>query len=432
MGQTNLLSFLKSTNNEIGRGVFGVVRSIIGKKEKLVFKEIKFTNTNQQVEEQNKENLKREIRMLKKTCEENPESVLTSFIACEGEEIAPFKGCVEDDENVYIFQRMAHSSLDKKEAFDKYRDLKPIQRVVVMLKILDLVARLHKKGIIHSDIKPANIVTRDASLQEFELIDLGLAGLKGKDFIKGTNTYLPPDVYFPRTLVPELDIYALAMTFLNLEADFEKYYKRLSPGCSALPLSEHCHSELLMKLPLVLGSKQKLSDLMPVFTKALEANRDNRYDSIEKFSKAIFDNFVKFEKHHCYIHSVIKKEEERRAKLQTPNSQRQQPATPPFSWIDIAKRSGFGVEPPGFIDKLLQPFICGSKKKTQKNRTGQQEETIESETGEICLPCLSDDELEVEQEPETQKLDRKIEAAQHQKSIQNTPQGLANMHHIVV
>ncbi len=94
----------------------------------------------------------------------------------------------------------------------------------IFRQVLDALRYAHLRGIVHRDVKPANIfITRDAfdpDLRIIKLIDFGVARDLGDEtpedprLILGDPRYLPPEQSRPRGAVdPRSDLYALGMTF---------------------------------------------------------------------------------------------------------------------------------------------------------------------------------------------------------------------------
>ena len=94
----------------------------------------------------------------------------------------------------------------------------------VFRQVLDALRYIHLRGIVHRDVKPANVfVTRDShdpSLRIVKLLDFGVAfdsndsSPEDPKLILGDPRYLPPEQSRPKGVVdPRSDIYALGMSF---------------------------------------------------------------------------------------------------------------------------------------------------------------------------------------------------------------------------
>ena len=103
----------------------------------------------------------------------------------------------------------------------------------IVLRTAMALDACHKYGIIHKDIKPANILVKDTSLWDCVLCDFGIADLinsDGKVITRQSRTpiYAAPEIYDPSyakakidgndlfEITPAADFYSLGMTALCL------------------------------------------------------------------------------------------------------------------------------------------------------------------------------------------------------------------------
>ncbi|KAK9960440.1 hypothetical protein ABG768_008295 [Culter alburnus] len=99
--------------------------------------------------------------------------------------------------NNYIYMLMECGHLDLNTWLRNRKSVNPLDRKCYWRNMLEAVHTIHKHGIIHSDLKPANFVIVDASLK---LIDFGIANRIQpdvtsimKDSQVGTLNYMPPE-----------------------------------------------------------------------------------------------------------------------------------------------------------------------------------------------------------------------------------------------
>ncbi|XP_057690460.1 dual specificity protein kinase Ttk [Corythoichthys intestinalis] len=99
--------------------------------------------------------------------------------------------------NSYIYMLMECGNLDLNTWLRKRTTVNPLERKFYWKNMLEAVQTIHKHGIVHSDLKPANFVIVNASLK---LIDFGIANRIQpdvtsimKDSQVGTLNYMPPE-----------------------------------------------------------------------------------------------------------------------------------------------------------------------------------------------------------------------------------------------
>ncbi len=120
----------------------------------------------------------------------------------------------------------------------------------IALQMANALRYIHRRGIIHGDIKSDNILllrTRDRHKRSIKLLDFGLArAAKGEksEHVEGTPEYLAPERIEGATATQRSDIYALGMLFYELlvgslpfkgtmEQLFEAHLKKEMPRPSA-------------------------------------------------------------------------------------------------------------------------------------------------------------------------------------------------------
>jgi serine/threonine protein kinase len=97
----------------------------------------------------------------------------------------------------YLVMEYAEGALTL-EHFVGSRKLSAPARLALFLQVAEAVAALHKDGVVHQDLKPANILVMPAG--DIRLIDFGLAQDFGlghaleQTFVGGTRAYMAPEV----------------------------------------------------------------------------------------------------------------------------------------------------------------------------------------------------------------------------------------------
>ena len=91
-----------------------------------------------------------------------------------------------------------------------FRDWDSTKRIKVVRDVLDIVGALHRIGVVHGDLKPANILITSAG--EPQIIDFGLARLMAEERPNtgsGTPAFMAPEVLHGGGPTSRSDVYAL-------------------------------------------------------------------------------------------------------------------------------------------------------------------------------------------------------------------------------
>ena len=102
----------------------------------------------------------------------------------------------------------------------KTMDTLPLQRMAKLLRVFERIAdaltHMHKKGVIHADLKPNNLILGRGT--QVKVIDYGLAWIKGepKDRIQGTPEYIAPETVEHKLINERTDIYNFGATMYRL------------------------------------------------------------------------------------------------------------------------------------------------------------------------------------------------------------------------
>ncbi len=157
----------------------------------------------------------------------------------------------------------------------------PMERVVMVLEqITSALRSLHHAGIIHRDVKPANILL-DPFRDRAVLVDVGIASRQGeRASLAGTPGYMAPEAATPIELDPSADVYGLAVTLyelITLELPWvveDDPWKTLQNQRSSDPKPPSSY----------------VSELAPLdapLLKAMDRNRAARWPNVDAFAQAM-------------------------------------------------------------------------------------------------------------------------------------------------
>ncbi len=143
------------------------------------------------------------------------------------------------------------------------------------IKVLKALAYAHKKGIIHRDIKPQNIMLNRR--KEVRVLDFGIAYARGEfqkgavEFLAGTPNYMSPEQIQGKTVDLRTDIYSTGATLFHLVTGrlpftgdnifYQHLYEPIPPVTSFRP-----------ETPNTLGS---------IIEKAMDKDREKRYQTAD-------------------------------------------------------------------------------------------------------------------------------------------------------
>jgi serine/threonine protein kinase len=167
------------------------------------------------------------------------------------------------------------------ERFTLEKPLTLEQFLLIAIQLADTLQQLHQYGVIHKDIKPANILIQAETL-EVKLIDFSISSLLPKEtpeienpnVLEGTLAYLSPEQTgrMNRGIDYRSDFYSLGVTFYELLI-------RELPFQSSDPM-ELVHYHIAKASPLVHEINSKIpSVLSEIIEKLMAKNAEDRYQS---------------------------------------------------------------------------------------------------------------------------------------------------------
>jgi transcriptional regulator with GAF, ATPase, and Fis domain/tetratricopeptide (TPR) repeat protein/predicted Ser/Thr protein kinase len=103
-----------------------------------------------------------------------------------------------------------------------WRSRSPDLVVQVVAQLLGILDFLHRRGLVHRDVKPQNVLVDEA--RRVHLVDFGLAVQSGTRAPAGTAGYIAPEVLAGEPATPQSDLYSVGVLL------FEGIWRRLPFG----------------------------------------------------------------------------------------------------------------------------------------------------------------------------------------------------------
>lgn len=102
--------------------------------------------------------------------------------------------------------------------------------VEIAAQVLDALAHAHRTGIVHRDVKPANVLVEDRDEITVRLLDFGLAQFDGADTltavgdVPGTLAYISPERLAGEEASPASDVWSVGVLLWEMFADRHPFW----------------------------------------------------------------------------------------------------------------------------------------------------------------------------------------------------------------
>ena len=159
--------------------------------------------------------------------------------------------------------------------------------VEIITAIADALDYAHSRGLLHRDVKPANILLGEANpRRRILLADFGIArelgevsGLTATNMLMGTTAYCAPEQLRGLDLDARTDQYALGCTAFNLLTGYAPFHG----SNPAVVITQH----LSEPPPSITERRPDLAELDDALAHALAKNPNDRYPTCADFAAAL-------------------------------------------------------------------------------------------------------------------------------------------------
>lgn len=193
------------------------------------------------------------------------------------------------ENSLYIVMRYVAGG-DLKAALSNSGPLEVQRALSVLTPVALALDTAHAHGLVHRDVKPANILIQRSTAGAIEhvyLTDFGIAksasfsgALTGAGASIGTVGYMAPEQLEGREVSAQTDVYALAVTFYECLTGRVPFQRELAEGIRPPAGPVEPLSHVRPELPVALDG---------VIVKALSRNPVDRYPTCELFVRACRD-----------------------------------------------------------------------------------------------------------------------------------------------
>ncbi|MBU2583603.1 MAG: serine/threonine protein kinase [Alphaproteobacteria bacterium] len=203
---------------------------------------------------------------------------------CQHPNIVTVYDYVEQDDTPFIIMEFVEAGT--LERVTRSRTLLPLPQVAeVMAQLLAALGHAHDKGVIHRDVKPANILCPAAT--SIKVTDFGVARFQNLGLTRdggggaiGTPNYMSPEQFLGREVDGRADLFAAGIIMYQLLTGAKPYPADDIPSLMHKLLNEAPPpvSQLRPELPASLDA---------LMTRALQRNPTDRFQSAEEFIREI-------------------------------------------------------------------------------------------------------------------------------------------------
>lgn len=189
----------------------------------------------------------------------------------------------EDDGTAFIAMEYV-SGRELKDLLDANERLSIEQAATLMKKLLSAIAHAHKKGVVHRDLKPGNILLMDDELNRIKIMDFGIAQVESSTMtqvgtVLGTPSYMSPEQFMGQRVDARSDIYALGVIFYHLLTGEKPF-----TGSVTTIMHKVLQADAIPPSNINVQCPGTFDD---VVAKAMSKKPEDRYGTVQEFAQAI-------------------------------------------------------------------------------------------------------------------------------------------------
>jgi len=190
---------------------------------------------------------------------------------------------VSDGSYIMVMSYIEGKTLDNILPMDSKKHLHHEDAAWITQRVLEAVYYCHYNGVIHGDIKPANIIVEPRK-HDIKLIDFGLSLYKPSSGTKPlgyTHAFVAPEILDSKPPIPETDLYGVGLIMLYaLGGD---PFTKTMPDDIPKPMKDFCN-KLILYDPIQRPNWEK-ADLIDEFSKIRESVFGRKHTDAYKRTK---------------------------------------------------------------------------------------------------------------------------------------------------